>query len=63
MARPTVEELFQELEGRLQALSGRLQQLRLENRQLQERIRRLEQTQVAAREKVNQVLDRIDALG
>jgi predicted nuclease with TOPRIM domain len=63
MARPTLEELFQELEERLRALDERLGQMRLENRMLQERIRRLEQTQAAAREKVNQVLDRIDTLG
>jgi len=63
MARQTLDELFQELEARLQALNGRFEQLRLENRQLQERIRKLEQAQVAAREKVNQVLDRIDTLG
>ena len=63
MARQTLDELFQELEGQLQSVSGRLAQLRLENRQLQERIRRLEQSQAAAREKVNQMLDRIGALG
>jgi predicted nuclease with TOPRIM domain len=64
MARnQTVEELFQELEGRLQSINGRLEQMRRENARLQERIRQLEQNQSAAVTKVNQMLDRIGTLG
>ena len=64
MARnQTVEELFQELEGRLQSINGQLGQLRQENARLQERIRQLEQNQSAAVAKINQMLDRIGTLG
>lgn len=64
MARnQTVEELFQELEGRLQSINGRLEQMRRENAKLQERIRQLEQSQSAAVAKINQMLDRIGTLG
>jgi predicted nuclease with TOPRIM domain len=59
----TLDELFQELEGRLQSINGRLGQLRQENVRLQERIRQLEQNQSAAVAKINQMLDRIGALG
>jgi len=59
----TVEELLQELEDRLQSVGGRLDALRRESRQLGERVHRLEQRQAAAVKKINQMLDRIDALG
>ncbi len=59
----TLDELFQELEGRLQSINGRLGQMRQENARLQERIRQLEQNQSAAVAKINQMLDRIGALG
>jgi phage shock protein A len=59
----TVEELFKELEERLQAVNGRLDQLRRESARLQDRIRQLEQTQSAAVAEINQMLDRMNALG
>lgn len=59
----TVEELFQELDARLQSINGRLDQMRRENARLQERIRQLEQSQSAAVAKINQMLDRMGALG
>jgi predicted nuclease with TOPRIM domain len=59
----TVEELFQELEGRLKSINGQLEQMRQENARLQERIRQLDQNQSAAVAKINQMLDRMGALG
>jgi len=59
----TAEDLFLELEGRFQSIRSRLEQLRRENAQLLERIRKLEQAQATACAKINQMLDRMDALG
>lgn len=55
-------EIFQSLEEKVDAAIELINQLRKENEQLRAKLTELENLRHAAREKINNVLDKIDTL-